>query len=661
MEIPIINWFDKPVKEAIGNLFSELRDNTEAMDIFCKYRKRAVEVNMELYGKLSLLGIEKPVNLHDIYSPAYVSKTILRRSYKDSNWFSESKDYKPIFKLPTDTGSIPAEVFIEDNQRSVILGGPGSGKTTLLRHIALAYSEYSLFQRTKLKKSYLPIYIDLARFARSKRKYIDLYYVTKFKQKDDKYCELFISKMLEHGSAIILLDALDEVSSQDSQRIVDSINDLLEKYPKAKMIVTCRTADYDSCLQPFAECELLRFTPDAVSKVIDAWFPDDEKRCSALKMSLENDDSIAGLVRTPLLLSLLCIQFRHDLRLPKRKCELYSRCISALLWEWDAGRGFRRDTSYSSLSDSRKEMIFGSVAQRFSEPDVSFIFPAKEVRLEVAKCIEKFSIDGTESASVLREIESHHGILEKYSREYYVFSHPSFQEYYIAKKTLLTRRECESVKSHIDDENWFTIIQFMAAMAENPVPMLDILFKESRLSEIKNFPPAAKRTRRLRLLFRCIAAGAAVPKQKRNAILDHIIDSQIEMLRIFRSGGVYPIVGLLPKGGLVHSYYFTKRRPTLVNVLEHYRRLSSEILYARVDSYSERLAERIGLPDLKGPQSVNDVIQILNLVTPIASQSSVMFHKWYKWMDMLRGYSFLNDALRDNLKVIKEKYEKPNH
>ena len=58
---------------------------------------------------------------------------------------------------------------------------------------------------------------------------------------------------------------------------------------------------------------------DAVPVIVKAWFgKEGASNAKKLLVHLKNDSAIASLTENPLLLSLLCIQFKHDLSLPKR-------------------------------------------------------------------------------------------------------------------------------------------------------------------------------------------------------------------------------------------------------------------------------------------------------------------------------------------------------
>ena len=39
IQVPILSWFDEPIKQAIRSVFDDLNNATEALDVFKKYRR----------------------------------------------------------------------------------------------------------------------------------------------------------------------------------------------------------------------------------------------------------------------------------------------------------------------------------------------------------------------------------------------------------------------------------------------------------------------------------------------------------------------------------------------------------------------------------------------------------------------------------------------
>ena len=551
MEFPVLNWFDQPIKQAVSSVFDDLNRGTEALDLFNKYRRNHFTRLTAAIRHIKILGMNQPIPLTDLYSPAMVSTTIYGRLY-EQEWLSAaaSEPASPVRRRRRAGKRRRADEFIEDHARVVVLGSAGSGKTTLLRQIALAMCDKEVFATTKLKTSSFPFFIRLPVYGRKTagdEPIVD-YLGRELEEYTDSYAPHFVKRLLHRGLAVLVLDSLDEVPPTVRKAVVQRIRDLSAGYPKCRIIVSCRTADYGPISESFYEVELARLTDTAVHTIVKAWFKDDRKKANELLRHLKRDAGVQSLCETPLLLSLLCIQFRHDLALPKRRTEVFRRCIDAFLRDWDASRDFRRDTAYSSLSDDRKERIFESVAGRAVIGDVRYAFPEAEVVECIAQCCDLFGLRAEQASGILAEIEAHHGILERFSRDSYMFSHQSFQEYFVARNLLSQRLEMEAIRKNFDDERWVGVIEFTAALHGNPTPLLEYLAKRADMGSVKNFPSMARRTQTLLLLYRCLSSGVSIPNRVREKLYQRIVSAHRQMAMIFRNGGVFPIAVLMRDG-----------------------------------------------------------------------------------------------------------------
>lgn len=384
-------------------------------------------------------------------------------------------------------------------------------------------------------------------------------------------------------------------------------------------VVSSRTADYQQIHECFSECELARLSDKAINKIIHAWFSSEPDKADKLHEHLTNDDGVRSLCETPLLLSLLCIQFKHDLSLPKRKIQLYRRCIEAFLRDWDAGRGFRRDSAYSQLTDDRKERIFETVAGAFYKEGPRYVFPESQLVSQIEACCERYEISTSEARSVLQEIEAHHGILERYSADSFMFSHLSFQEYFCARQILAAREEAIVLKEKYKDERWASVIEFLVGMHPDPKDVLSKLMQYSAMEGIRNFPSLATRMKTLILLYRSLIAGAAVTQDFRNLLYDHIIDSHFHMAETFRLAGVFPIA-TLSAGAVSHTYVYYHRRLSLPQTLQPLGVLANEILLTAPEDYTNRVVKRLSLIDLDGDfeEAFQKASVSLCLAVPIA-------------------------------------------
>lgn len=662
--IPIFNWFDEPAKQSVNSVFAGINEGVEALDLLRRFRKAQFQAVKFQVSMVKILGMSTPVALQGIYSPAHVSTTISRRLFR-TEWLN-ARSVGDIQRALQDSKSksvTTAEEFVEAHQHVVILGGPGSGKTTFIKHLALAYTDRDVFKTTKLKTSFLPIFLSLPHFAKTADELFD-FIVKPLVQRTNQYAKAYLTRALEKGLACVLLDSLDEVPVSDRKKVLDGITQFTQRFPEARVVITCRTADYEGWLEQFHEAELSRLSSTAVHKIINAWFRHDSSKGQQLSRVLKADRGVNSLTETPLLLGLLCIQFKNDLMLPKRKAELYRRCVDTLLREWDTSRQFRRDTAYSDLTDERKERLFQHIAGHFFLQGVRLVFKKHELIDAIASYIPRFGMKPDQSAGILNEVERHHGIVEQIAAEMYGFTHTSFQEYFVARDLLARRLEMEYLKRHVDDDNWSTVIEFMAAMHENPEAMLRFLMDQSNMAKYKNYPAMARRTKILWMIYRCMCAGATVTPEFARTVYLHIAQSQLEMARIYAGGGVYPIA-TLAEDGVKHSYYFFNRRHTLSAALQPYRMLSNEMILAPIDAYAKIVLENLtaitnafedpGRPYAKKALS-------LCLIVPLAPcrakevESLLIALKDPANPKSAVGESFLNRMINESLEALRTRY-----
>jgi hypothetical protein len=226
------------------------------------------------------------------------------------------------------------------------------------------------------------------------------------------------------------------------------------------------------------------------------------------------------------------------------------------------------------------------VASHFFRDEVQYTFPEERLIEHIERCCELFEIPSSEARNVLGEIERHHGILERFSADSFMFSHPSFQEYFVARSLVAKRQELPALKANFHDERWSSVIEFMVALHADPSDMLQVLVSNSDLSSVKYFPPMARRTRVLWLLYRCLCAGAAVPREFRRSLYRHIAESHLHMSKAFINGGVFP-AAVLMGDGVRHVYVYFNRRDTLHEALQPLRLLANEILLSPSEDYSD--------------------------------------------------------------------------
>jgi HEAT repeat protein len=179
-----------------------------------------------------------------------------------------------------------------------------------------------------------------------------------------------LAAKIDAGEAVLLLDALDELTSAEAGSVRALISDWAERPgPRARCVITSRIAGYTGPPLPdAAEVELQPYTPDDVQGFIRAWQlpPAGERR---LADRANGDRAVAAMTRVPLLLAMLCSLASRPggQALPATRADLYERLL-----RWFLTRAHRAadDSAEPARTEVEVEALLGVLAP------VAFTFAA---------------------------------------------------------------------------------------------------------------------------------------------------------------------------------------------------------------------------------------------------------------------------------------------
>jgi NACHT domain len=256
-----------------------------------------------------------------------------------------------------DTGRTPLGTRLADTRRLVVLGDPGSGKSTLLRWIATAYllrlsrdpDWRELPDVASLPdEDWLPV---LIRCRDLKPENIGgslddiLRHTLRQQEMTEAECDSLrdlLRVRLREGTALVLLDGLDEVSDPLLRaRLCEQLERIATAYPRAPIVTTCRIVGYREMGyrigRGFAHVTIDDLSPAEKDDFAARWCgvtEPPERRESAfadLTVDIHSTPRIEALTGNPMLLTTMALVKRKVGKLPSRRADLYWEAVQVLL------------------------------------------------------------------------------------------------------------------------------------------------------------------------------------------------------------------------------------------------------------------------------------------------------------------------------------------
>lgn len=242
----------------------------------------------------------------------------------------------------------------------------------------------------------------------------------------------FLASFLNESNACLLVDGLDEVTSEQRDRLEKDLTMLSHHLHDGKVIATCRTGDYTKNIEGFSVVEILPLSKEEILDISRLWLEDPQEFMHEL-----NKKPYCDLADRPLFLTNLLLVYVLSGRLPEKGVDIYRKISRLLLEKWDEDRGVNeRRTQYAHFLPERKADFISEFAWELTYGHQSIEF-SENILLRIYDRIHShFSLPKDEAIEVAAEIESHTGIIVSSGYEKYAFSHLTLQEYFSANYML---------------------------------------------------------------------------------------------------------------------------------------------------------------------------------------------------------------------------------
>ncbi|WP_088243905.1 NACHT domain-containing protein [Calothrix rhizosoleniae] len=430
-------------------------------------------------GTMRVLDMTQPIELGSIYTQVNILEKITGRRRIDLEKFSEdlnSENFDRFGWNKVKEKPVEGLKAVLDYSKLMVLGKPGAGKTTFLKYLTIQCIQGNFL------KYCIPVFIPLKQFAEIEGEPGLLDYICQWLGECGvSEAETKAQQILKKGRALVLLDGLDEVREEDSDRIIKEIRQFSQQFSLSQFVITCRIAASDYTFDQFTEVEVADFEDEQIKKFAKSWFEiKNLDYAEDFIQQLEDNPQIKELATSPLLLTLLCLEFEDSRSFPADRAELYKRATETLLRKWDDKRQIQRQQVYKQLSVKRKEDLLSQVAfSTFKEKH--YFFKQRIVENHIADYISNLPDAPTEteklhldSGAVLKSIEAQHGLLVERARGIYSFSHLTFQEYFTAQK-IVSEQAIPELVEHITEKRWREVFLLTPGMLSNAGELLKLM------------------------------------------------------------------------------------------------------------------------------------------------------------------------------------------
>src|SRR5436305_6685041 len=387
---------------------------------------------------------------------------------------------------------VPVLDLLQKHGGLVLLGDPGAGKTTFLKVLALALASgqgeaLGLGGR-------LPLLLPLAAYANAladKDVSLDAFIARYYEEERKIQVPLgaLLEKALQEGSALLLLDGLDEVRDAGRRHlVVDRVRDFYSRHRKAgkggnRFVLTSRIVGYREvrlAAEGLVEATLVDFDGEEIEAFLGKWTAALEKAVGSdtevaraqaeqerveLLEAVRTSPGVRSLAANPLLLTILALMKRGGIALPDRRVELYKNYVETLLKHWNLARSLAgRSGQEVDLVETMKILEPLAFWMHEVSPGVGLVKEGELLRKLESLCAGRGHVDPARAAeSFLKDVRDHSSLLLSRGEHHYGFIHLTFQEYLAAVALAHKAREgsatlITALAPHIGEAPWHEVV-----------------------------------------------------------------------------------------------------------------------------------------------------------------------------------------------------------
>lgn len=376
----------------------------------------------------------------------------------------------------------------------LVLGEAGAGKTLLLKRYLLRWAE----RRSRTDK--IPVMVELHECTSPGADFVQMIAKRFVRARDRGRGEgadlprQFVEGELAKGNLLVLFDGLDEVGAGLQQDVSLALREFWERYvtgeARNSMIVTCRTSALTGDLgdsfhrvdvPPFDDASILEFLEKWIGLEDEAAASEDEpaplRTADELFAQIKETPTLAGLVRSPLLLSLLAELYTSRLAatgraLPSSRAAFFRSVVQHMLTRdtvmgRDPFRARRTGASVFDLDQKLTVLKRIALAMTLSSgtEDDRLTISSERLVLVAQGAFRELDLGPAAGRRLLAEIIERSRLLERSAdQQRFRFQHRSFQEFCTALALGTQDRAAELLRGYRSDPRfWRDTVRYRVA------------------------------------------------------------------------------------------------------------------------------------------------------------------------------------------------------
>ncbi|MEW2428760.1 NACHT domain-containing protein [Micromonospora sp. NPDC047644] len=394
--------------------------------------------------------------------------------------FSLSKTYsRPRITVKGD--EMPVEWALADSRRLYLTGPAGSGKTALMRWLAVDGARKSLDGLLATHNELLPIYVPGSRLGDTPEKepssVVDFIFQYARPSLRPSLSPAELNRRCDQGNAILLIDGLDEFGQGHLPRIRKWLNQLVERYPECRFVVSSRQAAIDPAYLAdlgFTVASLKPLDDSGVTDLVTRWFatvgpvvPERTGRRLPIQLGKEvvrlirSNPQLRELATSPLMCTLVCGVYLD--RGPEwlRGSNVYEAFVEMLIERRDVERGLGRVRLPRSIASIFLEELAGLMLQ-----EGWIELPRSRVLDQFALTSRSLTKQVPDPSEVLDSLLVESGVLVEPEKGRIRFLHLTFLEY-LAAQNILHNGRADMLVARAHEPLWRATFVMAVAQARH--------------------------------------------------------------------------------------------------------------------------------------------------------------------------------------------------